>query len=66
MAQTKTNIEYLKNYLNKQLDETYDEIRWCETNSTVVNDELKNVLIFRKAWLLNQLNNIYFIETQNK
>ena len=54
------NIEQLKDYLNKQLDETYDDIVWCKENSTPSNDELLSVLQFRKAWLKTQLDNIYF------
>jgi hypothetical protein len=58
-----SNIEYLKEYLNQQLDSTYDEIREVEsrlhTNTTGVNTEYGK-LVFRKAWILNQLNNIYF------
>jgi hypothetical protein len=54
------NIEKLKEYLNKQLDETYDGILWCKENSTPSNDELLSVLQFRKAWLKTQLDNIYF------
>lgn len=57
------NIEYLKEYLNQQLDSTYDEIREVEsrlhTNTTGVNSEYGK-LLFRKAWILNQLNNIYY------
>jgi len=58
-----SNIEYLKEYLNQQLDSTYDEIREVEsrlhTNTTGVNTEYGK-LVFRKAWILNQLNNIYY------
>jgi hypothetical protein len=63
MANSNANIEYLKEYLNQQLNSTYDEIREVEsrlhTNTTAVNTEYPK-LLFRKAWLLQQLDNIYF------
>jgi len=63
MANTINHTESLKDYLNVQLDETYDLIRETEsrlhTDTTAVNTEYGK-LLFRKAWLLNQLDNIYF------
>jgi len=66
MANTINHTESLKDYLNVQLDETYDLIRKTEsrlhTNTTAVNTEYPK-LLFRKAWLLNQLDNIYFTQS---
>ena len=63
MENTENYTESLKDYLNVQLDETYDLIRETEsrlhTDTTAVNTEYGK-LLFRKAWLLNQLDNIYF------
>lgn len=63
MNNTINHTESLKDYLNVQLDETYDLIRETEsrlhTNTTAVNTEYGK-LLFRKAWLLQQLDNIYF------
>lgn len=63
MANTINHTESLKDYLNVQLDETYDLIRETEsrlhTNTTAVTAEY-NKLLFRKVWLQTQLDNIYF------
>jgi len=55
-----SNIDQLKDWLRKQLDETYDDIRWCETHNTPANEERVNTLLFRKAWIQTELNNIYY------
>jgi hypothetical protein len=66
MNNTINHTDSLKDYLNVQLDETYDLIRETEsrlhTDTTAVNTEYGK-LLFRKAWLLNQLNNIYFTQS---
>ena len=63
MANSNANIKYLNEYLNQQLDSTYDEIREVEsrlhTNTTAVNTE-HSKLLYRKAWLLTQLDNIVY------
>lgn len=65
MANTINHTESLKDYLNVQLDETYDLIRETEsrlhTNTTAVRAEYDK-LLFRKVWLQTQLDNIYFTQ----
>jgi hypothetical protein len=69
MANKNANIEYLNEYLNQQLDSTYDEIREVEsrlhTNTTGVNTEYGK-LVFRKAFLLTQLDNLQYQLSLNK
>lgn len=64
-----SNIKYLSEYLNQQLDSTYDEIREVEsrlhTNTTGVNSEYSK-LLFRKAFLLTQLDNLQYELSLNK
>ena len=60
MANTNANIEYLKEYLNEQLDSTYNEIR-----ETIVKEEYDK-LLFRKAFLLTQLDNLQYQLSLNK
>jgi hypothetical protein len=58
-----SNIKELELYLQKQLDETYDEIRELEsrlhTNTTAVNQQIE-ILKYRKAFLLTQLDNLKY------
>jgi hypothetical protein len=69
MANSNANIKYLNQYLNQQLDSTYDEIREVEsrlhTNTTAVNQQIE-VLNYRKAFLLTQLDNLQYQLTLNK
>ena len=57
-----SNIKELELYLQKQLDETYDEIREIISQNEDSYKELETyqMLIFRKAWLLTQLDNIVY------
>lgn len=56
------NIKQLHFYLSQQLDETYDEIRELEselhTNSSTTINHLIEILKYRKAFLLKQIDNI--------
>ena len=57
------NIEKLKEYLSNELAKTYEEINEVQsrlhTNTTAVN-QLHSELLFRKVWLIKQIDNIYF------
>jgi hypothetical protein len=63
------NIKELELYLQKQLDETYDEIRELEsrlhTNTTAVNQQIE-ILKYRKAFQLTQLDNLKYELSLNK
>jgi hypothetical protein len=60
------NIKQLELYLRKQLDETYDELRWAEMTYTTAAEALVDVLNYRKAFLLTQLDNLKFELSLNK
>lgn len=62
MANSNANVKYLNQYLNQQLDSTYDEIREIISQNEDLYKELETyqMLIFRKAWLLTQLDNIVY------
>jgi hypothetical protein len=63
------NIKELELYLQKELDETYDEIREVEsrlhTNTTAVNQQIE-ILNYRKAFQLTQLDNLKYELSLNK
>jgi hypothetical protein len=63
-----SNIEYLNEYLNQQLDSTYDEIREIISQNEDSYKELEKYqnLMFKKAWLLTQLDNIVYELSINK
>jgi hypothetical protein len=61
-----SNIKELELYLQKQLDETYDEIRWAETHNHPANEALVEVLNYRKAFQLTQLDNLKYELSLNK
>jgi hypothetical protein len=60
MANTINHTESLKDYLKVQLEETYDRILWAQQENHPSSKERIDTLLFRKAWLLQQLNNTYF------
>jgi len=57
-----SNIKQLHYYLSQQLDETYDELRELErelhTNSSTTTNHLIEIVKYRKAFLLKQIDNI--------
>ena len=57
-----SNIKQLHYYLSQQLDETYDEIKQLErhlhANSSTTINHLIEILKYRKAFLLKQIDNI--------
>ena len=63
-----SNIKELELYLQTQLDETYDEIREIISQNEDSYKELEKyqILIFRKAFLLTQLDNLKYELSLNK
>jgi hypothetical protein len=63
-----SNIKYLSEYLNQQLDSTYDEIREIISQNEDSYNELEKyqILKFRKAFLLTQLDNLQYELSLNK
>jgi len=63
-----SNIKELELYLQKQLDETYDEIREIISQNEDSYKELETyqMLMFRKAFLLTQLDNLKYELSLNK
>ena len=63
-----SNIKELELYLQTQLDETYDEIREIISQNEDSYKELETyqMLMFRKAFLLTQLDNLKYELSLNK
>ena len=64
MANSNANIKYLSEYLNQQLDSTFDEITEIISENEDSYKELEKyqTLKFRKVWIQTQLQNIYFTQ----
>ena len=62
MENSNANVKYLNQYLNQQLDSTYDEIREIITQNEYSYNQLETyqVLKFRKAFLLTQLDKLQY------
>ena len=62
MENSNANVKYLNQYLNQQIESTYDEIREIITQHEYSYNQLETyqVLKFRKAFLLTQLDKLQY------